>query len=112
MAKITIYGQTILLPFLKVEKNGQKPSLLTVEYAQIAALHEERFLEKQIAKRLQFRKSSVHRVTKKFKNHGTCGDLKKTAVGPTKLHDEKITPSEELLCDPLLVFVINCVPSF
>ena len=41
------------LIFLKAEKMGKKPSLLTVEHVQIVALHMERLSERQIAKRLQ-----------------------------------------------------------
>ena len=57
---------------------GKKPSLLTVECAQIMALLMERLSERQIAKRLQCSKSSVHRAIEKFKKHEIYEDMKKT----------------------------------
>ena len=57
---------------------GQKFLLLAVERAQIVALHIETLSERQIPKRLQCSKSSIHRVIEKFKKHEIYGDMKKT----------------------------------
>ena len=57
---------------------GKKSSLLAIEHAQIVALHMERLSERQMAKRLQCSKSSVHRTIEKFKKHEIYDDMKQT----------------------------------
>ena len=59
---------------------SKKPLLLIVERAQIVALHMERHSERQIAKRLQSSKHSVHRASEKFKKHKIYDDMKKTGI--------------------------------
>ena len=61
---------------------GKKSSLLAVEHAQIVALCMERLSERQIAKRLQCSKSSVHCTIEKFKKHKIYDDMKKTGGIP------------------------------
>ena len=60
----------------------KKPSLLAVKLAQIVALHMERLSERQIAKRLQCSKSSVHRAIEKFKKYEVYDDMKKILKTP------------------------------
>ena len=57
---------------------GKKFSLLAVERTQIVALHMKGLSERQIAKRLQCTKSSVHHAIEKFKKHKIYNDMKKT----------------------------------
>ena len=86
----------------------KKPLLLAVERAQIVALHMERLSERQIVKRLQCNKSSVHRAIEKFKKHEIYNEMKKL-VDSVKLQEEMIIPSNELLCNPPLVLVVKYV---
>ena len=65
-----MYGLQVFSIFLKAEKNGKKP-------AQIWALHMKRLSERQITKRLQCSKSSVHRSIEKFKKREIYDDTKK-----------------------------------
>ena len=63
--------------FKSREKWVKKPLLIAVERAQIVALHMESLSEKQIAKRLHYNKSSVHRAIEKFKKNQIHDDIKK-----------------------------------
>ena len=56
----------------------KKPLLLAVEHAHIVTLLMERLSERQIAKRLQCSKSSVHCTIEKCKKHKIYDDIKKT----------------------------------
>ena len=97
--EINVWLKGILNLFKSREKLAKKllASLLAVERAQIVALHMERLLERQVAKRLESSKSSVHRAIAKFK-HEIYEDMKKL-VDPVKLHEEMIMPSDELSCN-------------
>ena len=88
---------------------GKKPLLLAVERAQIVALHMERLSERQIAKRLQCSKSSVHRAIEKFKKYEIYDDIK-NLVNSVKLYEKIIMPSEELSRNLPLVIVVKYVP--
>ena len=55
---------------------GKQPLLLAAERAHIVALPIERLSERQIAKRLQCSRSSVHRSTEKFKKHKIYNNMK------------------------------------
>ena len=69
----------------------------------------ERLSERQIAKRLQCSKSSVHCAIEKFKKHEIYDDIKKL-VDQVNLYKEMIMPSDELSCNPPLVLIIKYVP--
>ena len=77
--------------------------------AQIVALHMEKLSERQIAKRPQCSRNSVHRAIEKFKKHKIYDDTEKL-VDRVKLHEEMIMQSDELSCDPPLVYVVKYVP--
>ena len=57
---------------------AKKPLLLAAERAQLVALHMKRLSERQMEKRLQCSKSSLHRVIEKFKKHEIYDNMKKT----------------------------------
>ena len=77
--------------------------------AQIVALHMRRLSERQMTKRLQCSKSSVHRAIEKFKKREIYDDTKKTDR-PNKLHEEML--SDKLSCNPPLDFVAKYVPIY
>ena len=76
--QINVWLKGILNFFQSRKKWAKKLLLLAVERVQIVVFLMERLSERQIAKRLQCSKSSVHRALKKFKKHAIYDDMKKT----------------------------------